>query len=364
MSDDLPVVQSPVTVAVSRDQTGALEARIRAEVGARAALAIARPRDLDVARERLLRDCRRPAFAESAEYAVPRGGTTIRGASIRMAEAVARALGNLDVQVVLVAEDDERRIMEAVVCDLETNTVWRQAFSVRRVVERRRLPPGARAEDVVGQRVGADGQVLYLIRASEADLMMSQQAAASRVLRGLILRICPGDILEEAITTARETRERGTNQDPAAARKRILDAFAGIGVSASDLKAHLGHPLEQCSPAEIEALRGLYAAIRDGQTTWAEATRQRDAPEAESPAVQAAAERARAATSKSPASTARWAGLAYLAPGRDREEIDAAARGAALAVGGASDPAAWTEQQWRAAEDAVKAIGHQKTGEV
>lgn len=363
MSDDLPVVQAPVQVAVSRDQTGALEARIRAEVGARAALAIARPRDLDVARERLLRDCRRPAFAETAEYAVPRGGTTIRGASIRMAEAVARALGNLDIQVVLVSEDEERRVMEAVVCDLESNAVWRQAFSVRKAVERRKLPPGARAEDVIGQRVGADGQVLYLIRASEADLMMAQQAAASRVLRGLILRVCPGDILEEAILVARETRERGTAQDPAAARKRILDAFASIGVSASDLKAHLGHPLEQCSPQEIEALRGLYAAIRDGQTTWSEATRQPEAQEAPSTVVQAAAERARAATSKSPASTARWAGLAYLAPGRDREEIDAAARGAALAVGGASDQAAWTEQQWRAAEDAVKALGPRQPGE-
>ncbi len=268
--DVVRVDEQAQAAAISRDQTGALEARIRAEVGARAALAITRPRDLDVARERLLKDCRRPAFAETAEYAVPRAGTTIRGPSIRMAEAVARAMGNLDIQVVLVAEDDERRVLEAVVADLECNAVWRQAFSVRRVIERRKLPPGARAEDVIGQRVGADGQVLYLIRASEADLMMSQQAAASRVLRGLILRVCPGDILEEAIQVARETRERGTAADPAAARKRIADAFGALGVSVSDLKAYLGHPIEQCSPAEMDLLRGHYAAIKDGATTWAE----------------------------------------------------------------------------------------------
>jgi hypothetical protein len=43
---------------------------------------MARPRDLDLVRERMLRDAARPGFAEVAEYAIPRGGKTITGMMI------------------------------------------------------------------------------------------------------------------------------------------------------------------------------------------------------------------------------------------------------------------------------------------
>lgn len=259
-----------VPAAVTADQFGHLEARVRSEIQARTALAVARPRDMDEVRERILRDARRPGLAAVVEYAIPRAGTTIRGPSIRFAESVARALGNVAVDVTIIHEDDAHRLCEVSVVDLESNVCYRQAFQLRKVMERRKLPANARQEDVVGTRVGADGQTLYLMRASEQDLAMQQAAQASRVIRGLILRVAPGDIVEEALQAARATREREDSVDPAAAKRRIADAFATIGVTVAELKRYLGHPLDQCSPAELDELRGIWAAIRDGQTTWPE----------------------------------------------------------------------------------------------
>jgi hypothetical protein len=53
------------------------------------------------------------------------------------------------------------------------------------------------------------------------------------------------------------------------------DDFGSIGnpstLTAEDqanLKAYLGHGIEQCSPAQLVELRGIYGAIRDGEATW------------------------------------------------------------------------------------------------
>jgi len=271
---------------VSADQTGLLEARIRADAQVRATLALARPRDLLRVRERILADARRPAFAAQAEYAVPRAGTTIRGPSIRFAESVIRALGNVTVEVAVVAEDEERRLVEVTVCDLEANALYRQGFVVRKVVERRKLPPNQRPEDVLGTRTGADGQTIYLIRASEADLAMMQASQASRVIRNLGLRLAPGDLVEEALRECARTREGEAKADPQAAIRRIADAFAELRVSVQDLQDYLGHPLVQASPAEIETLRGVWTAIKEGTTTWAQVVAEaRPAVQAEQPAA-------------------------------------------------------------------------------
>jgi hypothetical protein len=48
----------------------------------------------------------------------------------------------------------------------------------------------------------------------------------------------------------------------------------------------LGHPIEQCTPKEIDDLRAIYAALKDGESTWAEIM------EAKHPAKEASAPKA------------------------------------------------------------------------
>jgi hypothetical protein len=59
-------------------------------------------------------------------------------------------------------------------------------------------------------------------------------------------------------------------QDPAAARKKICDGFYAMGVSPENLVEYLGHAIDQASPAQLQDLRQVYAAIRDGEATWAQ----------------------------------------------------------------------------------------------
>ena len=272
------------SMVVSADQYGHIEARIRADAQVRATLALARPRDLDVVRERMLKDAARPGFAEVARYSVPRGKKKldsgewvqnyIKGPSIRFAESALRAMGNALVDVTILHESESVRSGEVTVGDLESNQLYRQGFTVPKVIERRQLPKFAKAEDVVGTRLGADGQTLYIMKASDADVLMLQNAITSKIIRNLALRLTPGDLVEDALAACESTLKKADAQDPAAARKKIADAFAGLNVSVESLKKHLGHGLEQCSPLELDDLRGIYSAISDGHITWGEVVKE------------------------------------------------------------------------------------------
>ena len=117
--------------------------------------------------------------------------------------------------------------------------------------------------------MNTEGEVVYLVRATEDDFQNKQNAAISKVIRNFGLRLIPGDILDECRATIERIKADRAAKDPEAEKKRVLDAFAAIGVGADRLKQYLGHPLEELSPAELVDLRELYEAIRDGETTWA-----------------------------------------------------------------------------------------------
>lgn len=253
--------------------SAAAAALSKAEVEAAYTVALARPRDLNLARQRILEHCRRPRFAEAAKYSMPRGDKTVSGPSIRMAEAAAQALGNLRQTQSVVYDDDLRQVVRFVVTDLETNLAFSSEAAIDKTVERKR--PG-KGDVVLSERVNSRNEAVYLIRATEADVGQKVGAAASRAIRNAVLRLLPRDILEEAMETVDETRKKKNAEDPAAARKRLLDAFAGIGVGADELRKHAGQPLDSLSPVQMDELRDLYTAIREGQTTWRDVIAQRE----------------------------------------------------------------------------------------
>jgi hypothetical protein len=47
-------------------------------------------------------------------------------------------------------------------------------------------------------------------------------------------------------------------------------AFSEFNITPEMLEKKLGHPLAQCSPAEIAELRTTYKSIADGNSTWAD----------------------------------------------------------------------------------------------
>lgn len=259
--------QMMMPVTQSQDKYGYVEALVRSDMQARVAVAMARPRDYMDVRSKLLKDAARPGFAEVAEFNLPRGGKSITGPTIRFAENALRAMTNVVCDVAIVNEDDKSRLVQVTVADLESNQVYRQCATIQKTIERKQKKDW---DEVLSSRMNSDGAIVYTITAPESEVLMKQNSIVSRIIRTLALRIVPGDIIEEALDACRRTRQNTSASDPDAARKRLADAFAALSVRPSDLAGYLGHPLDQSSPSEIDDLRNIWSAIKEGETTWHE----------------------------------------------------------------------------------------------
>jgi hypothetical protein len=237
-----------------------------AVVKAKFAMAQHRPRDFDAVRIALLKSCKRPLFAEGAEYEKPvGGGKKARGASIRFAEEALRCLGNIDVQMQTIYEDDEIQKIRVDVIDLESNASISTEHMLRKVVERKQLKKG---QEAISSRINSYGERVYLVQATDDDMLNKTNAAVSKGMRNGVMRLCPSDLAEEALEQCRATKRDRDAKDPEGARKRLIDGFADLGVSPESLKAHVGQDLGSLSPAQIGELRNLYRALNDGETTW------------------------------------------------------------------------------------------------
>ena len=263
----MEVQRQPETAAT------AVAAQAAAAINARYVMALQRPRDLDVVRDRLLRECERPSFARVAWYRKPIG-KGVEGPSIRFAEAAMRCMGNLLAESAVVYDDAEKRIVRCMVTDLETNTTYPKDIVVDKVVERSKVGEGQVA---LRSRINSQGKRTYLVPATEDDLLNKQGALESKALRTLILRIIPGDIVDEAKTTIQNVLHDKAAKDPDGERKALLDAFSQLNVPIAELKEWIGHDLGSMSPAEIVDARATWAAIRDGQTTWSDVIEERRA---------------------------------------------------------------------------------------
>lgn len=252
------------TQALAETASTAVAAQARAAVEARYVMALRKPRDWDDVRVRLLKECNRPGFARVARYNKPIG-KGVQGPSIRFAESALRCMGNVLPEQMTVYDDDTKRILRVTVTDLEANITFSKDVTIDKTVERQQVKEG---QEVLGRRLNSYGKTVYLVRATEDDLLNKAEALASKALRGLALRILPGDILDECMWKVQQVAADEDAKDPGAARRAIVDAFALVGVRAADLKTYLGKELDALLPPELANLRAILATIKDGEATW------------------------------------------------------------------------------------------------
>jgi hypothetical protein len=229
-------------------------------------MAYQKPRSEDQARARILEACKRPGFAERVEYAKPVGGRSITGPSVRFAELALREWGNNLTESQVIYEDTEIRRVRVTVIDLETNATFSKELSVRKTVERKK----ADDREIIGKRVNKKGELVYIVLSTDDELHNKEAALISKAIRNEGLRIIPTDIVDEALDTAKATLRNRDSQDPKAAKKRVMDSFSAIGIKPRDLETYLGHSLDTVAPSELETLRGVYAALKEGDATWAD----------------------------------------------------------------------------------------------
>lgn len=244
-----------------------LAAQAKAAVEARFIMALNRPRNWDDVRINLLAECRRPAFAQNkSAYYIKPIGKGVEGLGIRFAEVALRCMSNVLVETTTLHDDSLTRMLNVSVTDLEANETFNKTITVTKTVERSKpLDDGT----FLSMRKNSKGEKTYTVPATDDDLLNKEGALVSKAVRVLALRIIPGDLQDECEAIIKAVRANTASKDPAGERKKIADGFAEINVMPSDLSEYLGHDFGGCSPAELVKLRGLYGAIRDGETTWA-----------------------------------------------------------------------------------------------
>lgn len=210
-----------------------------------AALIIAQrfPRNQMQAYENIMQSCKRKFLADQALYAYPKGGQTVTGPSIRLAEVLAQNWGNMSFGIREISSGNGHSVVEAYAWDMQTNT---QSTKIFQVPHERHTKQGVKK------------------LTDPRDIYEAIANVGARRMRACILAVIPGDITEAATNECEKTMAQ-TDGTPKEERLRALvDKFNEIDVKVEHIEKRLGHKINATSESEIVELRKIFKSIRDG----------------------------------------------------------------------------------------------------
>ena len=203
------------------------------------------PRNQKEACDRILNACQRVSLAKDAVYTYSRGGTSVSGPSIRLAEAIAQNWGNLQFGIVEMEQRTGESTVKAYAWDVETNTKQEKVFQVPHV---RHTKQGAKQLN--------DPRDIY-------ELVANQGA---RRLRACILSVIPGDVIDAAVDECDKTLKTKIDVTPEAVHK-LVEAFAAFGVSKAQIEARIQRRIEAIEPGQVVQMRKIYTSLKDNMST-------------------------------------------------------------------------------------------------
>lgn len=178
--------------------------------------------------------------AGSCIYNLPRGGKQIVGPSVRFAEMVASAYGNLRCGARVVDEGETMLTAQGVCHDLEANIAI--TFETQRRITKRN-----------GQRYDDD------------MIAVTGNAANSIALRNAILRCIPKALWSSIYDAARKTAV-GDAKTLTSRRDGMLAKFGQLGVTKEQVFALLEKPgIDDITLDDLEKMIGVFTAIKDGK---------------------------------------------------------------------------------------------------
>lgn len=234
-------------------QAEMLSAINRSEIDMQIATAKRYPRDINQALSRIEElTTLDEETAFDCFYVLRRGNKRIEGISVRFAEVIADAWGNLRAQARIIGNDGKTITAQGICHDLETN------FAVSVEVKRR-------ITDKNGVTYSEDMQVI------------TGNAACAIAFRNAVLKVVPKAATKRITDNIRrvaanrieaEIEKQGLTNSPL---KNCLEYFDENGVNLQTLLSYLGiKRIKDITGEMIVELRGLIAAIREGTTTFAE----------------------------------------------------------------------------------------------
>lgn len=186
-----------------------------------------------------------PATAKSCFYSLRREGKAIEGPSVRLAEVVAYAWGNLRWGARIVSEGEKSVTAQGYCHDLQTN-VARHTEVSRRITTR-------------------EGR-----RYSDDMVIVTSNAACAIAARNALFSVVPRMFVEELVRTAKGVAA-GTIKNLAEARKAALAEFEKLGVPTDRVfaRCEIAGP-DDLTVEHLVELGGILTALRDKETTVAD----------------------------------------------------------------------------------------------
>ena len=202
------------------------------------------PRDPIEASLRISKMCSSKALADVSTYTYPRAGQKISGPSIRLAEAIAQAWGNIDYGIIELSNTSGLSEMMAYAWDLETNVRRSMIFSVKHERDTRS-----------GKVVLDDNRDIYELTAN----------MGARRVRSCILGVIPGDVVDEALRVCKNTVLNGEGKSFDDALKNMIQSFEkSFKVGKNQLEEYIGYPVKNFDKEDMANLKGVYDALKDG----------------------------------------------------------------------------------------------------
>jgi hypothetical protein len=183
--------------------------------------------------------------AASMFYVLPRAGKKIEGPSVRLAEVIGSAWGNIRYGARGLEVGARDVTAEGVCMDLEKNNAC--SIQIRR-----------RIVDSKGRRYSDD------------MIQVTMNAACSIALRQAIFKVVPFAYAMEIYEKAKQVSV-GKGLTIEQQRKKAVEALAKFKMKEADiLKVMKKKGLDDLTVDDLIELRGIYTALNDGETTVAE----------------------------------------------------------------------------------------------
>jgi hypothetical protein len=236
-----PAVQMTGLVSVEQQ-------RSVAEVQARMIIARANPRNPIASMDAILRDCTRVTLAKGALYQYARGGASVSGPSIRLAEAMAQRWGNIASGIKEISRSDGYSECVAYAWDLETGYYDERQFQVRHWRDTK--GGGYRLTD-------------------ERDIYELVANMGQRRKRAVLLTVIPGDVQEAAVKQCEDTLNTNADTSPEALQ-RMVGAFGHFGVTKEMIEKRCQCRVEAIRPAQVVQLSNIYQSVQDEMSSAAD----------------------------------------------------------------------------------------------
>lgn len=235
------VQMQPVVASAATAMSTTREAQ---EVQAAVFMAKRFPRDENLALARIAKSCQRRGLAEKAIYSYPKGGQNVTGPSIRLAEAISQAWGNLQSGVVELEQRPGESVCMSYCWDLETNTRDTKIFTVSHSIQTKK-----------GSKMLTDPREIYEHVANQG----------ARRKRACILAVIPKDVVDSAMEACQKTLASGQREPLIDRLRKMVNVFqTEFSVPLECIEKYMGYKLDSFTEMDMNTLRGVYTAIRDG----------------------------------------------------------------------------------------------------